>query len=584
MYFDYVLQDHPAAAWDFGKAKDITGNSFAMENYQCKLSNPILTGQNSLIVSDRAYIFYESENILRSGHESQSFTLEFWTYLTNISGVAALLVKDDDSTCGIYATDSYIYFYLPTLSDGDVYLKYERATHAEKLHVVLQYTPASMSLFVNSVVVDSFTFTSAPVFSNDLIGLRLKSYLANDIVMFTREMAGVADTEDVFIYGIQDEIPDDSFMLSGVALYKRSLESYRIRRHFTEGFKSLETLAVSTSNDTKFYTFADDLVHDLKKFSFSGLDFASWTIDNLLLSNDGIRQTQSDDGTWEFGSMTKNIALDGIGVASASKIQYPDLHNIIVSMQLNGDPDYIESNETQLNSIPTNTDLTNRYLTITIEFLPITETVPAALDKFELTLYGDIDITGNDSTIPAQFTSMVMVGSKYFEPINANATAGSRILQQSANGVFPASVDFQYNAVELWLSGVKGQIGDLLTIEGAGNIPVMYINGEPRMLLGDDLSSQTPIHVLLVLEQPTSGQIVVGGETNNSYPHSLLYIAKHNELITPDYAYGLYASYVGGEKVTFKETSSVNVIESNDSITGTPFMLHTYSNPNIISM
>lgn len=200
-YTDTVLAKNPIQyctltdAAVSSSSKDLTGNGYNIPGYTSSTTRPpLVPGQNIGAISTVA-----GPNplgvMVRAG-EKRKYSIELWatlngwTFGTDNSS-AKTIIQNDDSTCKIYAENSFIKF-LITDSDGKEYIASTNFNDwGQAFHLVASYSPDGFSISVNADISDSEVLPKSSTFkstSSDLLTLNNTNFTLSHFAVYPKKL------------------------------------------------------------------------------------------------------------------------------------------------------------------------------------------------------------------------------------------------------------------------------------------------------------------------------------------------------------------------------------------------------------
>jgi hypothetical protein len=278
-------------------------NGYAVNSSTKELMPLISGGIRGTQVLPYTAINYVSQGIANEYNSDDSFTIEAWCVLPPTESDITI-VADTSINAGIFYKNGNIVFKV-----GSSETQYT-ASNAESLYIVGIFQNASISLYINGVIVDTASVNGYR-FSNSTINFK----------------TGPADGK---------------FVIDCVGFYKFNLSPNQIKQHYLEGIKEINSSQIVDSDGGYMFSMNSSAIKPKFKFSYPGS--RSWSevaSSGMSISNDGsyIYFPETEESISASYSFTDYFIVPDYLDISTSQIYWSnDVKGIKVEVKINEEP------------------------------------------------------------------------------------------------------------------------------------------------------------------------------------------------------------------------------------------------------
>lgn len=544
-YIYRVLRDGPSGVWSldslplndssgYGRNATYTGSPVT--------TLPIVAGGVAAIHLEAGdAISYPVENLMISGREGRSFSLEAW--IKPSGGNDSIIARESS---GLFLDGHKLRFSVdvhsveyPGLKPGNVY------------HVVAVYDTVGIHLYVNGEAV-----ASADI----------------EPVVFT-------DSAPNLITDTTTQLVVDS-----VAVYPFALNNGQVVLHYEMGTDYPEVINLSTLNGGTYYEFTDQNVETYRKTAFPEVSWARGLfseglvdVDNSVVNLYSETDLQYQAGTWEY---QESFEVDPDVTIQSSRILWSATDDILVEMSEDGGSTW--TTLTNGGRIAGTKSLTSGY-SVTIRV-----SIPASVEQIVLhsliiTFYSSMDVRGSDEDLPAivRNPAGATVAESSFPAASFNDNAGINLTGASGGLSIAGDTEFGgYFAVEmtvklpdnaasatvLWVDTASAQ--PQIVTDGTGqwtfsNLSGLYVDGV-AVTSPAAISPGVWHHVIATFPESLA-TVYVGNDVVGASAHSMRigHLATYSDPVSASDASAIYKAWTGAPTIQVKDNSKLAIFETD---------------------
>ncbi|AVD99220.1 hypothetical protein SEA_BILLNYE_18 [Streptomyces phage BillNye] len=530
-YIYRVLREGPSGLWPmdsqpivdksgYGKNATFTGTP--------RTTRPIVArGIAAQLLDSGDIISYPIGNIMKSGRENSSFTLEAWVKPSD--GNTEILTRDNS---GLFIDGLKLRF---SIDMGTVYsVEYKNLRAGDIYHVVAVYDGTGIYLFLNGVRV---------------AGLDI------DVP------AAIADTATNL-----SSSTSSSVVLDSVATYSYVLPASVIAAHYVLGTDYPGVTDLSKNNGGNHYDFVDTSVGLYAKGVFP--DTLAWTaglseglaiINNQLVNLYSDIDLQFEAGTWTY---QESFEADALTTIVGSRIIWRAGDDVVVEKSEDGGTTWNAlSNGGQIVS---NKPLTSGYsVSIRVSIPASVEQI--AVEYLSVAFYSSLNVVGADEDLPAVILNPAATTvAEYHRPaasfndnagiIFADGTGGLSIAEDDVfGGYFAVEMTVKVDssaasATVLYVNTASAQ--PQITTNSSGNwtfanLTALYVDGV-SISSGATVTAGEWHHVLAVFPESLA-TVYVGNNAAGTagYPMRIGHLATYSDDVSASDAATIYKAWVG---------------------------------------
>lgn len=553
-YIYRVLREGPIGLWSMDSLPptDSSGyNKDAGTSGIARTTRPIVArGRGAVLLENGGRVIYPVNNIMISGRESRSFSLEAWIK-PGPNGLVTEIMSRDNS--GLFLDGLKLRF---SIDIGElVSVEFKNLRAGNIYHVVGVYDQEGIYLFLNGVKV---------------AGVDIPDEVARQFADTTAMMTSTTDS---------------SLVLDSVATYHYALSAFAISSHYAVGTAYPEIADLSSINGGNHYEFTDRAVGVYSKSNFPEVD--SWSRglteggvavigSNLVnLYNDTDAEFQT--GSWTF-SETFEASPDATLVSS--RILWNSNLPVTVEKSEDGGTTWASlSNGSQI--IPS-TSLVNGYgISIRITIPSSSEQI--VVDDLNIAFYSSMDVLGTDEDLPATiFDPQATTVADALVPVASfNDNAGIMFSGVTGGMSIPADADFGgYFAVEMTVRVEEDtSSATILYVDTASAQPQIVSNSSGNWVFSnltdlyvDGVSVASPAdislgewHHVIASFAESAATIYVGNNAAGTagYPIRIGHLATYSDPISDTDAQAIYNAWVGAASVQLTDSALITVSDGN---------------------
>lgn len=554
-----VIKDYPIAFWPLDEvsgsvASDISGcgNNGTYIGSPAQNILPLIPGGVSgTKITNTAYVtlttskdFYGSavSNGLGNKYSSDNdFTIEVWIHPSITTSNLTTIFADPSDNIGLFWEKGDIIFKVSSLEQIRWAVPYSQ----KSLHLVGIYSVNTISLFIDGKQVASKSLANDFLFSNTSLDLQ------------------IGPTANV----------SDSFVVDAPAVYRYTLTSSSIAKHYNDANFYIQPIHVAYPEDGTLFSCSDIK----KKIDFDYIYGISKSWKELLDDNTYYDETNGYISFYKDNAATAKtfIINDFIFIPTeigltTSKIEWRNDLGITVETSIDG-TNYVSCiNGQAVPQYKTGSFNSNGilYIRITMTSSDTSKFFPR-LSYFGIKFYKDQLIYADNSYSSINSSNQYAIGSLNYSPLARHYTNGIR--PESGYG-FNISTDKQINSVELFFTpsntGANTLFYDPVTgtkyaWNGSGtvskaSISKFYVNGVDKTSqtnISNFMTALEPHHIVLVFTAPVTGTLQFNYQTSGGSDNLYNNITIYNRSLTGSDILTHYNLYVGRPSSSVTENS-----------------------------
>ena len=560
-----VIKDHPIGFWLLDESSGTT----ALDSSGCgnngvytgsPLSNilPLISGgvsgtkitNTSSITLPITKNYYGASTTAGMGTKYSSdndFTIECWVYPSIASSTATPIMADSSNNIGLYWEKSDIVFKVSATE----LIRYPVTYSKRALHLVAIYSVSSIYLYVDGRLAASKSLTNDFKFTNTTLSLAVGPTTASG----------------------------DSFIVDAPAIYRYSLPSASIQRHFADGNYSAPAIQVIGPDEGILFSCTDASIRTQFQYSYPVDKEWSDFLDANTYYNESagyISFNKTDSATAKTFILQDYFLIPSQIPYVTSKVEWRNDLGIAVESSVDG-----TNWQNCSNGQPLPQYTKDSFSTTGIIHIKITMTTTDAskflprLAYFAVSFYTNKDVYADNYGDKITSSTEYYLGSLNYPLLSRHYDNGIRT---KAGAGFNLTTGSSVKSLEMFFTPSDLTANTLLDVASTGsytaskyswtsggtitktNILKIYVNGIDRTSqtnISNVFSENELHHVVLVLTQPCSG--VLKFNYSGSGGPTCLYnnIAIYSKELTSTIVSKHYDLYVGRSSVSVIDPSIV---------------------------
>lgn len=518
---------------------DSTGNGF--DGFATDASDqelmPIISGSiRGTEVKPATILNFPVKGFANKEYSDDEFTIEFWASLTKTTNGIVNLVCDYDNNIGVFYENGTIIF---SVQDTSIY---QTIDPTEAVYIVACFSSNSISLYVDGVLkqnklLNNFLFTNSSVY--------FKS--GNSL---------------------------DTFVLDGVAFYKKVLSPYEISSHYLEGNKETPTNQIVNTDNGILFSMNLNKTKSAYEYSYpEAMPWSNFANENVKISADQssiyIEQT-NEPSTKTFTFIDSIVVPNYLNLISSLIYFNDDSYGITIEVSLdeenwfectNAMPlPFFNKNENQFQDI--------LYIRVTMSSTDTSKYFPV-LKNIKIIFFSDKDCYSDNSG--SRIYSDYDYGLPHKNHLNLSYCKMNGIKMLDGHGFYTDHQD-NVKTIEMIFTP-NGNKNVLFSSQDAEygwdnlgniyktNIVSIHINAIDVSLdtnISDHFINGYPYHVIIVLEDNSGSSIKFNqNQADSEYGGDNVYsnIALYDTELSEADIHNHYLLYTDRYKVSIDDTS-----------------------------
>ena len=403
------------------------------------------------------------------------------------------------------------------------------------------------------------------VYNGHKLSLYVNGFIVDEVDLTAEQMLDSLDTvsEEAVVIGSSDTY--EILLVDAPAIFDHALSADQVAEHYLVGTDVRDAIDNIMSFGGKAFTFDDNDRNILYTQQFD-LTTGLFVDTN---SQDGIRPAFDDDGLSRAGTWTGSIpiSLTGSTDLAGVKLDWNGDGYYLVEASLDTGESWIEVQNGELIQGTEGLDTTGKEIDVRITFDGGIENDISVVRDIYAVAYEDYVIRSDNSNRTVTASEGSVTSTLVSSPIQAYQNAG--LSMPGSTATIDGGETTQ--TIELWMKFEDDTTGDILpglSWDGTDFIATgatLYMNGETgpvSPVVGEW------VHLVLVLDDPTTDDIQLGSDVNIQIGLLGLYESE----LSADHIARLYASYFGAPVTTVVEPGGLSVQEVS-----TPYHLYDYN-------